>query len=62
MGKKGGNHLPTVAVRWHHMFSVVSPQSTIIYIEEQESLVHVDFLLHKKNHWTQNPCCTFSPF
>ena len=25
MGKKGGNHLPTVAVRWHHMFSV-APQ------------------------------------
>ena len=24
MGKKGGNHLPTVAVRWHHMFSVTS--------------------------------------
>ena len=24
MGKKGGNHLPAVAVRWHHMFSVMS--------------------------------------
>ena len=23
-GQKGGNHLPTVAVRWHHMFSVTS--------------------------------------
>ena len=22
-GQKGGNHLPTVAVRWHHMFSVM---------------------------------------
>ena len=23
-GQKGGNLLPTVAVRWHHMFSVTS--------------------------------------
>ena len=24
VGKKGGNLLPTIAVRWHHMFSVTS--------------------------------------
>ena len=24
MSKKGGNHLPSVTVRWHHMFSVMS--------------------------------------
>ena len=29
MGKKGGNHLPTVPVRWHHMFSVTSPSKCI---------------------------------
>ena len=23
-GQKGGNRLPTVAVRWHHMFLVMS--------------------------------------